>query len=42
MNGVAGVHADMLVDIDESTITWDSAHRKHGYSVIGKKNIKKA
>ena len=24
LNGVAGVNADMLVDIDESTFTWDS------------------
>ena len=37
LNGVAGVNPDMLVDIDESTFTWDSAQRKHGYSLIGTK-----
>ena len=36
-NGVAGVNPDLLVDIDESTFTWDSAQRKHGYSLIGTK-----
>ena len=36
-NGVAGVNPDVLVDIDESTFTWDSAQRKHGYSLIGTK-----
>ena len=36
-NGVAGANADILVDIDESTFTWDSAQRKHGYALIGTK-----
>ena len=33
--GVAGLNVDLLVDIDESTFTWDSAQRKHGYSLKG-------
>ena len=36
-NGVAGLDVDSIIDIDESTFTWDSAQRKHGYSVIGSK-----
>ena len=36
-NGVCGLDHNLLVDIDESTFTWDSAQRKHGYALIGEK-----
>ena len=37
--GVAALNPDLLVDIDKSTFTWDSAQRKHGYSLIGTKAL---